>query len=123
MMVQALLPANSSLEQTERVMRDVQKYFLEQEKEAVESLMTVAGINFSGRGRTPGAGLRQAEDWELQDRPDLRVGAVAEGPWDIFPSSATRWSLLLRRRRLSNWGRQRDLIFSCWTGAVSGMPS
>ena len=77
MMVQALLPANSTLEQTEQVMRDVQKYFLEQEKEAVEALMTVAGTNFSGRGQNTGMAFVKLRDWELRDRPDLRVGAVA----------------------------------------------
>ena len=51
LMVQAMLPANATLEQTKKVMDEVKVYFLEQEKDAVESCMTVAGMSFSGRGQ------------------------------------------------------------------------
>ena len=44
LMVQALLPANATLEQTEKVMKRVRDYFLEHEKDAVEAVMTISGI-------------------------------------------------------------------------------
>ena len=37
LMVQAMLPANSTLEQTKKVMEEVKDYFLNQEKDAVEA--------------------------------------------------------------------------------------
>ena len=77
LMVQALLPANSTLEQTDKVMAEVRDYFLEHEKDAVESIMTVSGVNFSGRGQNAGLSFVKLKDWDLRDRPDLRVGAVA----------------------------------------------
>jgi len=77
LMVQALLPANSTLEQTDKVMKDVRDYFLEHEKNAVESVMTISGVNFSGRGQNAGLAFAKLKDWELRDRPDLKVGAVA----------------------------------------------
>jgi hydrophobe/amphiphile efflux-1 (HAE1) family protein len=77
LMVQALLPANSTLEQTKKVMEGVKDYFLEHEKDAVESCMTISGVNFSGRGQNAGLAFVKLKDWELRERPALKVGAVA----------------------------------------------
>jgi hydrophobe/amphiphile efflux-1 (HAE1) family protein len=77
LMVQALLPANSTLEQTGKVMENVRDYFLEHENAAVESVMTISGSNFSGRGQNAGMAFAKLKDWKLRDRPELRVGAVA----------------------------------------------
>jgi len=78
LMVQALLPANSTLEQTDKVLKDVRAYFLEKEKKAVESIMTVSGVSFSGRGQNAGLAFVKLKDWDLRDRRDLKVTAVAE---------------------------------------------
>jgi HAE1 family hydrophobic/amphiphilic exporter-1 len=77
LMVQAMLPANSTLEQTEKVMEGIRDHFLEHEKDAVESCMTISGMNFSGRGQNAGMAFAKLKDWELRDRPDLKVVAVA----------------------------------------------
>ncbi len=77
LMVQTMLPANSSLEQTKEVMNQVKNYFLEEEKEAVKSVMAVSGISFSGRGQNCGLAFVDLRDWDLRDRPDLKVTAVA----------------------------------------------
>jgi HAE1 family hydrophobic/amphiphilic exporter-1 len=77
LLVQAMLPANSTLEQTAKVMEEVKNHFLEHEKDAVESCMTISGMNFSGRGQNAGMAFVKLKDWELRDRPDLKVIAVA----------------------------------------------
>jgi len=77
LLVQAMLPANSTLEQTEKVMDKVRDHFLVGEKEAVDSCMTVAGISFSGRGQNVGLAFARLKDWELRTQPDLKVKAVA----------------------------------------------
>jgi HAE1 family hydrophobic/amphiphilic exporter-1 len=77
LMVQVLLPANSTLEQTEKVMEGVKDYFLEHEKDAVESVMTLSGSNFSGRGQNAGMAFAKLKDWDLRNRPELKAGAVA----------------------------------------------
>ncbi len=77
-MIQASLPANATLEQTKAVLGDkVRSYFLDTEKEAVASCMTVAGISFAGRGQNMGLAFIRLKDWELRNRPDLKVKAVA----------------------------------------------
>ncbi|HSO72776.1 MAG TPA: efflux RND transporter permease subunit, partial [Thermodesulfobacteriota bacterium] len=78
LMVQAMLPANSTLEQTDRVMQTVRDHFLGSEKEAVEAIMTVSGVGFSGRGQNAGLAFVKLKDWNLRNRQGLKVGAVAE---------------------------------------------
>jgi len=54
LLAQAMLPTGSTLEQTGKILEEVQRYFLENEKEAVESCMTIAGMGFSGMTQTNG---------------------------------------------------------------------
>jgi HAE1 family hydrophobic/amphiphilic exporter-1 len=77
MMVQAMLPANSTLDQTQKVMDTVRNHFLVNEKDAVDSVMTIVGSSFSGRGQNSGMAFVKLKDWDLRHRADLKVGAVA----------------------------------------------
>jgi HAE1 family hydrophobic/amphiphilic exporter-1 len=77
LLVQAMLPANSTLEKTEKVMEGVKDYFLEHEKDAVESVMTASGINLSGQGQNAGLAFVNLKDWKFRERADLKVDAVA----------------------------------------------
>jgi len=73
---QVLLPAGSTLEQTEEVMAQVRRYFEENEKEAVDSVFTISGRGFAGVAQNSGFAFIKLRDWELRDRPDLKVTAV-----------------------------------------------
>ena len=77
LLVQALLPANSTLEQTREVMESVRDHFLKNEKDAVEAVMAIAGVGHAGRGQNAGMAFVKLKDWDLRDRPDLRVGPIA----------------------------------------------
>ncbi|MBW1991591.1 MAG: efflux RND transporter permease subunit [Deltaproteobacteria bacterium] len=77
LLVQATLPSGSTLEQTENILKQVEQYFLTQEKEAVESFAWVAGWSFAGQGQNVGLGFVKLKDWELRQRPDLKVEAIA----------------------------------------------
>ncbi|GAB6909278.1 efflux RND transporter permease subunit [Desulfosarcina cetonica] len=82
--VQAILPANSTLEQTNAVLSRVREHFLEDEKGAVESILTVSGFSFSGRGQNAGLAFVKLRDWDLRNRPDLKVGAVVGRAMRVF---------------------------------------
>jgi len=77
MYVQAMLPATSTIEQTKTVMAGVREHFLVGQEDAVEAIMTVAGISFAGRGQNMAIAFIRLRDWELRDRPELKVAAVA----------------------------------------------
>jgi hydrophobe/amphiphile efflux-1 (HAE1) family protein len=82
--VQAMLPANSTLAQTEEVLGKVRNHFLEKEKDAVQSCLTVAGFGFSGRGQNNGFAWVKLRDWKLRNRPDLKVRAVVGRAMGVF---------------------------------------
>ena len=77
LLVQAMLPSGSTLEQTEKVMDRVRGHFLENEKEGVDSIMAVAGVSFGGQGQNMALGFVKLKDWKLRQRPDLKVKAIA----------------------------------------------
>jgi hydrophobe/amphiphile efflux-1 (HAE1) family protein len=76
MYIQAMLPAGSTLEQTEQVLLQVRNHFLNNEKKAVASVFTVAGRGFSGAGQNVGLGFVKLKDWDLRPGADQKIGAV-----------------------------------------------
>ncbi|MBE3098907.1 MAG: efflux RND transporter permease subunit [Planctomycetes bacterium] len=74
---QVLMPTGATVEQTQAVANEVQRYFLENEKEAVDSCMTIAGMGFSGRAQNNGMLFIKLKDWTLRNRPDLRAKAIS----------------------------------------------
>lgn len=78
LLCQMILPAGSTLQQTEEVAERVRHYFLEQEQDAVKSCMTITGAGFSGRAQSNGMVFVKLKDWNLRDRPKLRAEAVAK---------------------------------------------
>ncbi len=78
LMAMVQLPAGSTREQTEKVLTEMRRHLTEDQKEAVESVMAIAGFSMAGRGQNQGMAFIKLRDWELRNRPDLRVKAVAE---------------------------------------------
>ena len=74
---QVLMPTGTTLQQTQKVAAEVQRYFLENEKEAVDSCMAISGFGFSGRGQNNAMVFIKLKDWKVRNRPDLRVKAIS----------------------------------------------
>src|SRR5690606_41370605 len=51
LLAQLIMPTGSTLEQTEHIAKQVEHYLMKNEKDAVESAMTLTGIGFSGRSQ------------------------------------------------------------------------
>ncbi len=77
LLAQIILPVGSTMEQTNAVAEEVRDHFLENEKDAVESCMTIVGSGFSGRAQNNSMVFVKLRDWNLRDRPELRAEAVA----------------------------------------------
>ncbi len=86
MSVMASLPSGSTLEQTEAVMSKVRDHFLTGEKDTVESVLTVSGQNQSGRGQNIGMAFVKLKDWNLRNREEQKVDAVAGRAMRTFSS-------------------------------------
>ncbi len=76
LMVQIRLPTGSTLAQSKAVMEKVRTYFLVEEKDAVESCMTTAGQDQSGRAQNIGMAFIKLRDWKLRAHPKLKANAV-----------------------------------------------
>lgn len=84
--VQTTLPANATLEQTSEVMDEIREFLIGKEGDAVESVFTVAGFSFSGRGQNVGIAFVKLKDWELRNRPELNAEAVSGRAMEFFSS-------------------------------------
>ena len=78
LLAQIMLPAGSTLEQTQKATDEIHRYFQENEKESVEAVFTITGLGFSGRTQNNGMVFIKLKDWALRDREDLRVKAIAK---------------------------------------------
>ncbi|MDR1935550.1 MAG: efflux RND transporter permease subunit [Candidatus Accumulibacter sp.] len=77
-MMQAILPSGSTLEQTIGVVDKVLGELAVQEKDALESVMGVAGVSFSGQGQNMGMAFGKLRDWEERKTPELKAKAVTQ---------------------------------------------
>jgi len=75
---QVILPAGATLEQTREVSKQIERYFIENEKEAVATTMTITGVGFSGRAQNNGMVMIKLKDWGLRDRKDMKAKAIAQ---------------------------------------------
>uniref|UniRef100_UPI0031F4F205 efflux RND transporter permease subunit n=1 Tax=Sphingomonas sp. UBA4815 TaxID=1947533 RepID=UPI0031F4F205 len=71
------LPVGSTTEQTQAVVAEIRRYFVEQETEAVESFMGVVGIGQGGRGQNQSVAYVKLRDWDLRRKPGLSAKEVA----------------------------------------------
>ena len=70
-------PAGSTQERTVETLRKVEDYFLNQEKDAVQSVMSVQGFSFAGMGQNTGIAFVRLKDWSERHSKELGVQAVA----------------------------------------------
>jgi len=77
LLAQVLMPKGSTMEQTKAVTKKIERHFIENEKETVESCMTISGTGFSGRAQNNGMVFIKLKDWKVRNRADLKVKAVA----------------------------------------------
>ena len=73
---QIMMPSGSTLEQTQVIADECQRYFLEEEKDNVKSCMTIVGMAFSGRGQNNAMLFIKLKDWKLRKRPDQKADAI-----------------------------------------------
>ncbi|HMK44763.1 MAG TPA: efflux RND transporter permease subunit [Dissulfurispiraceae bacterium] len=76
-MCQIQLPAGATQERTIKVIRQIERYFLEEEKETVDAIITVAGFSFAGRGQNMGLAFVKLKDWKLRQSSNLKAPALA----------------------------------------------
>jgi len=77
MFVQATTPPGATQERTLEAVKKVEHYFLENEKENVQSIFSVVGFSFAGRGQNSAIAFLSLKDWSDRGRPDQKVAAIS----------------------------------------------
>ncbi|MEJ5032828.1 multidrug efflux RND transporter permease subunit AdeJ [Acinetobacter sp. MYb177] len=72
------LPPSASLERTDKVVSSMTDYFLNKEKEHVESIFTVSGFSFTGVGQNAGLAFIKLKDWSERTTPESQIGAIIQ---------------------------------------------
>ena len=78
------LPSGATQERTVEVLKQVEKHFLEAEKDSVNSIFTVAGFSFAGSGQNTGIAFVQLKDWSQRKGESSRAGAIAQRAMGAF---------------------------------------
>ncbi|WP_413164602.1 efflux RND transporter permease subunit [Aeromonas salmonicida] len=70
------LPVGATKQRTEVVLADMRDYFLKNEKDNVDSVLTVAGFSFAGSGQNSGMAFIKLKDWKERSSPDRSANAI-----------------------------------------------
>jgi len=74
---QIMLPAGATQERTIAVLGKVEQHFLQNEKDTVKAVFTVAGFSFGGNGQNMAIGFINFKDWSERTKPGMDVKSVA----------------------------------------------
>ena len=77
LLTQAQLPAGATQERTQKVLDQVSDYYLTKEKANVQSVFTVNGFGFAGRGQNTGIAFVSLKPWEERGGEENKVPAIA----------------------------------------------
>lgn len=82
------LPPEASFERTEKILKQVEEHFRQNEKETVQNVFTVMGWGFSGTGQASGMAFALLKDWshrgagqsafDVMDRANARFADIPE---------------------------------------------
>jgi hydrophobe/amphiphile efflux-1 (HAE1) family protein len=86
MYAQVSLPPGSTLEMTKATLAKVSDHLLTTEKEAIESVMSIAGFNFGSRGQSAGVAFVRLRPWDERPGTRLRADTVAARAQKAFSS-------------------------------------
>ncbi|MEF2070211.1 efflux RND transporter permease subunit [Consotaella aegiceratis] len=78
LMTQITLPAGANAARTQAVIDMVQDYYLNQEKDAVQSVFMTLGFGFSGSGENAAMGFVKLKDFDERQDESLSASAVAQ---------------------------------------------
>jgi hydrophobe/amphiphile efflux-1 (HAE1) family protein len=77
MYAQIVMPPGSTLEMTRKTLEKISNHLLTEEKDAIESVMSIAGFNFGSRGQNAGVGFIRLKPWDERTGERLRADVVA----------------------------------------------
>ncbi|WP_421855745.1 efflux RND transporter permease subunit [Marinomonas sp.] len=83
-MVMVSLPEGAAMSRTDKVMREIETYFLETEKKNVNDIFTISGFNFMGSGQNAGLAFIALKDWSERVGPANSASAIVGRSYGAF---------------------------------------
>lgn len=84
--VDVQLPPGASFERTEKILAEIDTYFRQEEKEAVQSVITIKGWGFSGTGQGSAMVIPQLKDWSER--------GSGQSVFDVMERASARFSAI-----------------------------
>ena len=84
MFTQMTLPVGATKERSIGVMNQIEKHYMENEKDTVRSVFSVIGFSFSGRGQNNGIAFVSMKDWSDRTDPEQHIQKVAQRAMGAF---------------------------------------
>lgn len=84
--VDVQLPPGASFERTQKILAEIDDYFLTEEKESIQSSMSVMGFGFSGSGQSSGMVFPLLKDWSERGK--------GQGAFEIMERAQARFSAI-----------------------------
>lgn len=84
--VDVQLPPGASFERTENILAEIDAYFRQEEKEAIQSVLTVKGTGFSGTGQGSAMVIPLLKDWSER--------GTGQSVFDVMKRASARFSTI-----------------------------
>jgi len=78
------LPPGAAQSRTLDVLAKVEQHFLVDEKDAVDSIFSVAGFSFAGSGQNMGFAFVKLKPWDQRNSPELKADAVTRRAMQVL---------------------------------------
>ncbi len=72
------LPNGSTVTRTEEIIKKIEDYYLDKEKDAIQDVFSVSGFSFVGSGQNYALVFAKLKDFELRKDPQLAAPAVVQ---------------------------------------------
>ncbi|MCB5161063.1 efflux RND transporter permease subunit [Marinomonas sp. E8] len=83
-MVMVSLPEGAGMSRTDKVMREIEKHFMNAEKDNVKAVFTISGFSFMGSGQNAGMAFVALKDWSERIGPQNSAGAIVGRSYGAF---------------------------------------
>ena len=108
---QVLAPVGATQERTRVSTERVERYFLEQETGAVESVFAVQGFGFGGSGQNTAMVFVKLRDWAEREAPELSATAVAQRAMGALSQIQDAFAFAFAPPPMPELGRAAGFVF------------
>lgn len=78
------LPNGATVTRTEEIIKRIEDYYLDQEKDAIQDVFSVSGFSFTGSGQNYALVFAKLKDFELREEPELAASAIVQRAMGYF---------------------------------------